>query len=220
MQPMKKLILWGATGQSIVLEEFLGDTFNLVALFDNNRSVTSPFPDVPLYYGWDGFDDWLKNQSNEQIYFAVAIGGQHGNVRQEIHETLQSKGLQACNAIHPTAYVAKGATLLEGCQLLPMAVVGARTKLGTATIINTSAHVDHECVIGKGVHVGPGAHLAGCITVGDYSFIGTGAVVLPWINIGKNSIVGAGSVVTRDVPDNSVVYGNPCRIKKENLKPE
>lgn len=45
--------------------------------------------------------------------------------------------------------------------------------------------------------------------------IGTGATILCGVTIGENAIVGAGSVVTRDVPDNAVVAGNPARIMKK-----
>ena len=44
--------------------------------------------------------------------------------------------------------------------------------------------------------------------------IGAGAVVLPNLRIGRDAVVGAGAVVTRDVPDNAVVYGNPARVQR------
>jgi acetyltransferase-like isoleucine patch superfamily enzyme len=44
--------------------------------------------------------------------------------------------------------------------------------------------------------------------------IGTGATILCGVTIGENAIVGAGSVVTKDVPDNTVVIGNPARVLK------
>jgi acetyltransferase-like isoleucine patch superfamily enzyme len=44
------------------------------------------------------------------------------------------------------------------------------------------------------------------------SWIGAGAVILPGVTIGKNAVVGAGSIVTRDVPDFTVVAGNPARV--------
>ncbi|ELP86804.1 hypothetical protein EIN_516900 [Entamoeba invadens IP1] len=46
----------------------------------------------------------------------------------------------------------------------------------------------------------------------DGAWIGTGAIIMPNITIGENSVVGAGSVVTKDVPDNTVVAGNPARV--------
>ena len=51
----------------------------------------------------------------------------------------------------------------------------------------------------------------GPISIGPYSFIGLETLVLPGVTIGRGSIVGSGSVVTKDVPDNVVVAGNPAR---------
>jgi galactoside O-acetyltransferase len=42
--------------------------------------------------------------------------------------------------------------------------------------------------------------------------IGTNSVVLSSVTVGENSIVGAGSVVTKDIPDNVIAVGNPCRV--------
>lgn len=48
--------------------------------------------------------------------------------------------------------------------------------------------------------------------VEERASIGTGATILGGIRIGKNAIVGAGAVVTKDVPDNAIVVGNPAKI--------
>ncbi|MBR5285821.1 MAG: sugar O-acetyltransferase [Clostridia bacterium] len=47
------------------------------------------------------------------------------------------------------------------------------------------------------------------------AWIGAGSVILPGVTIGENSVVGAGSVVTRDIPDNVVAVGNPCKVLRE-----
>jgi acetyltransferase-like isoleucine patch superfamily enzyme len=47
--------------------------------------------------------------------------------------------------------------------------------------------------------------------------IGAAATVLPRINIAENVIVGAGAVVTKDLPANCIVYGNPAKIIKEKV---
>ena len=53
---------------------------------------------------------------------------------------------------------------------------------------------------------------SGCIEVKNNVFIGSNTIILPNVRIGNNVMVGAGSVVTKDVPDNSVVAGNPARV--------
>ena len=50
------------------------------------------------------------------------------------------------------------------------------------------------------------------ITVGDNVWIGAGVQVMPGVTIGSNVVIGGGSVVIKDIPDNSVAVGNPCRV--------
>jgi maltose O-acetyltransferase len=52
------------------------------------------------------------------------------------------------------------------------------------------------------------------VTIGDDVWIGTRAIVLPGVTIGTGAIVGAGAVVTKDVPENAIVAGNPARVMK------
>lgn len=56
----------------------------------------------------------------------------------------------------------------------------------------------------------------GNILVGKASFIGARAFIMPGISIGKNAVVAACSVVTRDVPGDTVVAGNPARVIKQD----
>lgn len=57
-----------------------------------------------------------------------------------------------------------------------------------------------------------GLEYAKPIEVGDNVWIGGNVVVLPGVKIGDNCVIGAGSVVTKDVPENSVAVGNPCKV--------
>lgn len=51
------------------------------------------------------------------------------------------------------------------------------------------------------------------ITIGDDCWIGGGAIICPGVTIGDRCIIGAGAVVTKDVPDDSIAFGNPARVR-------
>ena len=53
------------------------------------------------------------------------------------------------------------------------------------------------------------------ITVGDNVWIGAGVQVMPGVTIGNNVVIGGGSVVVKDIPDNSVAVGNPCKVIRQ-----
>ena len=53
------------------------------------------------------------------------------------------------------------------------------------------------------------------MTIGDNVWIGGSVTILPGVTIGSNVTIGAGSVVTRDIPDNVVAVGNPCKVIKK-----
>lgn len=56
------------------------------------------------------------------------------------------------------------------------------------------------------------AERIGCIEIMDNVYISTGAVILPDVRIGRNCLISVGSVVTKDIPDNSIVAGNPAKV--------
>ncbi len=60
-----------------------------------------------------------------------------------------------------------------------------------------------------------GLESANPIIIGDNVWIGGGAIVCPGVKIGKNTTIGAGSVVTKNIPDNVLAFGNPCKVIRE-----
>ena len=212
------LIIWGAKGHAKVLREFMpAQNFRIVGLVDNDPNVVPPFPDAPVLHGKAGLAEFLAQRSRT-ISGIVAVGGFRGRDRIEIQGIMAALGINVVGAIHPSAYVARDAVLGTGSQALAHASVGAEARIGAACILNTSCSVDHECVLGDGVHIAPGAILAGCVVIGDGSFIGPGAVVAAGTAIGADTIVGAGSVVVSSLPSMVVAYGNPARVVRENAQ--
>lgn len=219
MDRSERFAVWGGRGQARVLLEIIDWQGNgkVVVFFENDRTVVSPLPGVPIYYGLEGYREWLSLQpKTERVSAIAAIGGDRGRVRLDYLAMFEKDGLLTRSLVHPTASLLSGAAIGSNCQILAHAVVGVNSVLGAACIVNTKASVDHDCHVADGVHIAPGATLCGEVSVGCCSFVAAGAVILPRITIGSNVIIGAGSIVTRNVPDNVVVYGNPAKIIREN----
>lgn len=130
--------------------------------------------------------------------------------------------------IHETAFIAPGAVVLgnvtigERSSIWYHAVLrGDRDSIviGSESNIQDNAvvHMDsgYPVEIGDHVTIGHGAIVHGC-RIGDNTMIGMGAILMNGCKIGKNCIVGAGALVTQNVeiPDHSLVIGNPAKVKR------
>ncbi len=87
--------------------------------------------------------------------------------------------------------------------------IGHHVMIGPNVQIYTAAHVLEAEPRNRGLEV------AKPILIEDNVWIGGGAILLPGMRIGRNAVVGAGAVVSRDVPANTVVAGNPARVLRE-----
>lgn len=87
--------------------------------------------------------------------------------------------------------------------------VGDYTQLGPNVVLATAGHPICPELREKGFQYNIP------IRIGRNCWLGAGVVVVPGVTIGDNVVVGAGAVVTRDLPDNVVAAGSPCRILRE-----
>ena len=84
--------------------------------------------------------------------------------------------------------------------------VGDKVMFGPNVTVATAGHPVDAALRSRGLQFNRDVH------IGENAWIGAGAVILPGVSIGKNAVIGAGSIVTRDIPDDVVAVGNPCRV--------
>ena len=138
-------------------------------------------------------------------------------------------------------FISKSAKIGKNVKIWHFSYVGDNSIIEDNVIIGAQAHVDYDVKIGentkieghayipplsrigKNVFIGPGVVLTNdpypmCeklvgVTIEDNVIIGARAVIKAGIKVEENSVVSMGAVVTRDVPKNSVVIGNPATIR-------
>ena len=87
--------------------------------------------------------------------------------------------------------------------------IGDKVMFGPNVVVATANHPINAELRGRGLQYNKDVY------IGENTWIGAGVVIVPGIKIGKNVIIGAGSIVTKDIPDNVVAVGNPCKVIRE-----
>ncbi len=199
----------GGSGHALVVHEImLLNDLEVKGYFDLN--VSAVMPEDLAYLGEETLENLKK--CKEEAFFFPAVG--NNRLRSDLVSVLQDRERKQLTLIHPDATVSKNTRIGLSTMIGPRAVVNPFAEIGKGVIINSGAVIEHECKVEDFCHIAPGATLLGNVQVGAYSFVGGNAVVKQGVKIGSNVIVGAGAVVLNDIPDNSVVAGNPAKLLK------
>ena len=85
-------------------------------------------------------------------------------------------------------------------------IIGKNAQIAPNVSIYTAGHPIHPESRNSGYEYGI------AVTIGDNVWIGGNVCIMPGVTIGSNVVIGAGSVVTKDIQDNVIAAGNPCRV--------
>ena len=84
--------------------------------------------------------------------------------------------------------------------------IGDKAMFGPNVTIATASHPINPELRDRGLQFNKDVY------VGENTWIGAGVIIVPGVRIGSNTVIGAGSIVTKDIPDNVIAVGNPCRV--------
>jgi len=207
------ILLYGSKSTAFIIYEMLKE------LKKTPKYMFDPLSTKPLFKS----DLIFSNKVNDfkmfikkSKYFSVCIAREDGFARYGISKELEKLNLKAITVKSKLSHIHKNSKIGSGMIAMAKSYVNRGVKMGDYCIMNTGAIVDHECEIGNGVHLMGGCYLAGRVKIGNFTSVGATATILPDIKVGNFSIIGAGAVVTKNVPNNTVVVGNPAKFLRNN----
>lgn len=197
----RNIVVIGAGGHAkVVISTLRTNDCSIGAVFDDDSSLWgTELLGVPVRGPIA-----MADQSEFELGI-IAIGD--NAARKRIAHRLNLRWLTVVHSaawVDPDAKVGTGTVVFAGAVIQPGGVVGEHV------IVNTSASVDHDCVVKDFCHIAPGVHLGGNVQVDEGAFLGIGSGVIPGCKVGAWTTVGAGAVVVRDLPEGVVAYGVPA----------
>ncbi len=206
----EQLFVFGASGHAKVVIDLIEKQGLYEILFLVDDDLLLKGTDFFGYPVIGGKNDLMAIADAPQTAI-VAIGS--NPVRYKVAAWLVANGFKKASAVHPSAQLSRGVQIGAGTVVMAGACINADSIIGDDVIINTQVSVDHDCVIGHGVHLAPGSTLCGSVKVGEQSFVCVGATIIPNLTIGRDVVVGAGATVIANVPDHITVVGSPAKSK-------
>lgn len=179
----------------------------------NKRNDANFRTEVPFY-------EIICNQSNQPALSGYLLGSTKPSTKQFLfnfyHKLWNVKHNEFVQVIHPSAVIASTVKKSQGLHIEALSRVGSYSEIGFGVNIHSLSSVGHHNIIGDFSTVQPGCTLAGLVQVGSGTTIGPGTTVFYGIKVGKNCTIGGGSTVMKDIPDNCLAYGNPCKVIRRN----
>lgn len=208
---MQNIIIVGAGrfGRELCcwLEDMLDPASMRIAGFLDDTRAAAPCLNEKYSYALLGAIDTYHVRAGD--VFVIAIGNPAAKLR--IATVLQDRGATFFNLIHPTAVVARTASLGTGTIICPFALVSADSVLHDFVTINSYSSIGHDAVIGRGTTLSSHVDITGGVIAGDGVFFGSSACVLPQVSIGAGATVGAGAVVMRKIEPGATVFTMPAK---------
>lgn len=158
-------------------------------------------------------ESYLRNNPQIEGYF-LGVGVKSMKLRWKIYSQID-KLLPAVNIIHPTCIISDHAEFGTGNIFEAFTKIANGVKIGNHCILNSFSAINHDQEIGDNVLIACNVSMAGK-KIGSHTIIADGASIAFKKSVGKNCIIGDGTLIHKDIPDNSIVVGNPPRIIREN----
>jgi sugar O-acyltransferase (sialic acid O-acetyltransferase NeuD family) len=204
----------------------LGKGDNIITMVLDNLYSNNHTPKITIYnnlnlptinpFSHDKFHMDVLNEVNLDDYDSFTLGVYQTQHKMKIIQIINPNINKFINIIHSGLDISKMSKLGYGVLINSKVSIAAHTTIGNFVSINRHVSIGHHTVINDYCSINPGTNIAGNVIIGEGTTIGMGTNILHQVKIGKNTIIGSGSLVTKDIPDNVIAYGSPCKIIRDN----
>ena len=213
---MKKLIILGGRGIGMIAASVANDlgTYQVMGFLNDVVPVGEQVGKYQKYPVLGVSNDVKNYLEDEDVYFFIGYVGMKNE--KDVFEKITSLNIprnKYATLIHPSAIIPKGfCSIGYGVLMAPLSQLSPDTTVEDNCILLPNSFLGHDSTMKRFSHITSNSVVGGNVTLGRGAHVGTNATIRENVNIGDFALVGSGSVVLNDVPDNSIVVGNPAKV--------
>ena len=160
--------------------------------------------------------DFFENYNKNEVKISIGLG--EPSLREKMYNKYSVLNYEFATLIHPKAWVSENANIGKGTIIFPFVYVAHNTTINENVLVHAHSNIENDCKIGNNSFLSSASFIGAKTKIGNNTFIGPNSTIRDCVEIGTNSIIGMGSVVTKDISDNEICVGNPCRKIGDNDK--
>ena len=213
---MRKLVILGGRGIGMIAASVANDlgTYQVMGFLNDvvpEGEYVGKYQKHPVL----GVSNDVKNYlEDEDVYFFIGYVGMKNE--KDVFEKITSLNIprnKYATLIHPSAIIPKGyCSIGNGVLMAPLSQLSPDTTVEDNCILLPNSFLGHDSTMKRFSHITSNSVVGGNVLLGRGAHIGTNATIRENVNIGDFALVGSGSVVLNDVPENSIVVGNPAKV--------
>lgn len=206
---MKDIIIYGSGGMAREVAALIEDinavqpTWNIAGFIDDFRGNTD---ELVNGYKVLGSGSYL-NSAGAARNIVIAVGDP--DAKEGIYEKIKGCGLEFPSIIHPSARIARNASVGEGTIVGIDCIVSVNVKLGRNVFLNTRTVLGHDVEVGDFTSCLVNCLISGNVSIGRSCVLGSGCIVKEKISIADKAKVGMGAIVCYDVAEGYTVMSRP-----------